>query len=115
MRSYKCIRWNLSIHIILILLASFDTVLAGWDRFTFVDEISGWTIESKVNSTTGNVSCRASIHKNGSWFSARTRLDKNDELILLSGMENSTFIDDQVINEVKIALNNCRDSLLYIN
>ena len=90
------------------------SVNAGLDKYSFLDKIDNWTIERKVNSTDKNVSCRASIFSNGTWFGSRIRLNKNDELYVpsdLFGQDQSSYSS---IPKVKRALMLCRKSLIYI-
>ena len=89
-------------------------VKGGLDTFSFLDEINGWTIERKIDSKTKEVYCRASLRSDGSWFSARTRLDKNDELITSANHLNSEYVSKLSIKEVKVRLEKCRSSVIYI-
>tara|TARA_Y100001968_G_C18820892_1_gene464574 strand:- start:148 stop:498 length:351 start_codon:yes stop_codon:yes gene_type:complete len=114
MKSSRFLKLNLLFYSFCIFIDSSKIGLTGLDHFSFLDQIDQWTIESKLDSTTGQVSCRASIKGSGIWFSDRTRLDKNDKLIIRSEIKNPNLINKHLIAEVKIALSRCRKDLLYL-
>ena len=74
-----------------------------------IDRVDGWLIERKRDSEQNHV-CRASLRGGGSWFSARVRLDHNDNLVVPQGLitPNNTSVD-----AAREAVLLCRSSLLY--
>ena len=88
-------------------------VKAGFDSFTFLEEINGWRIERSYDNQKKEVSCRASIANDGTWFSARRRLDRNDELIIPSFLLGKERPREETIEIIKKKLKICRASLLY--
>ena len=77
--------------------------------FQTIDRVDGWLIERKRDSEQNHV-CRASLPSGGSWFSARVRLDHNDNLVVPQGLitPNKTSVD-----AAREAVLLCRSSLLY--
>ena len=102
------------IHIIFYFLIPIE-VLGGLDEFTYLDQISGWTIERKINSLTNDVLCRASVYTSGDWFSSRTRLDKYDQLIIIDGFSNFNLTNDSILNQIKDKLKTCRLGMIYLD
>ncbi len=89
-------------------------VSAGLDDFTPLEKVGDWTIERKVDSGTGKVFCRASVPINGTWFSARPRLDKNDQLQIPTHIQHLSFSEKQTLEKVRLVLKTCRSGLIYI-
>jgi hypothetical protein len=79
------------------------------ESFQTIDRVDGWLIERKRDSEQNHV-CRASLPGGGSWFSARVRLDHNDNLVVPQGLitPNKTSVD-----AAREAVLLCRSSLLY--
>ena len=94
-----------SIFLLLVLIGT--SALA--QNFQTIDRIDGWLIERKVDSEQNHV-CRASVVGGGSWFSARVRLDRNDALVVPSGL---TSPNEESLASAREALRLCRSSLLY--
>ena len=89
-------------------------VKAGLNKYTYLDQINGWIIERKVVLKGNKVFCRASIPDSGSWFSARTRLGDQDQLILKDNFSNEMLISQNTIDLVRTALRLCRNGFTYI-
>ena len=69
----------------LLLLLSLMGTSALAQGFQTIDRVDGWLIERKRDSEQNHV-CRASLPGGGSWFSARVRLDLNDDLVVPQGL-----------------------------
>ena len=97
------------------LFSSFTSAKAGLNIFTnlvFVDE---WLIESKLDSSTGEIKCRASIPFHANWFGARLRLGPSNELIKPLWISiNGDLLLDSKLNKVKNVLNDCRSGHLFL-
>ena len=100
---------------LIVSILIFPTSLeAGLDRFSQLDQIDDWIIERRVDSSTNDVSCRASKSGYGTWFGARVRLDKNDELLIPQAFLGSQPTSPSTITKVKGALKSCRAGLIYL-
>ena len=77
--------------------------------------VEDWLIERKIDLSSNNVECRASLPRDGSWFSARIRLGTNDELIKPRWIriEEEQF-GELRLTKVKRALKDCRSGLLFL-
>ena len=93
----------------IFLLISLIGVSALAQNFQTIDRVDGWLIERKLDSEQNHV-CRASVVGGGSWFSARVRLDRNDALVVPSGL---TSPNEASLASAREALRLCRSSLLY--
>ena len=91
-----------------------NPVEAGLDKFTSLDAIEEWVIERRVDSLTNDVTCRASKSGYGTWFGSRIRLGKKNELLIPEGTSQIKFIDSEIINKVRGALERCRSGLIYV-
>ena len=69
----------------IVLLLSLIGTSALAQNFQTIDRVDGWLIERKLDSEQNHV-CRASVVGGGSWFSARVRLNRNDELVVPNGL-----------------------------
>ena len=103
-----------SSYILFFLFLNPSVALSGLDKFTHLDEVSGWLIERKFDSSTDSVYCRASIPGYGTWFSARIRLNEDGYLLLPPNEHPSKLTEPSLIEEVKDALRNCRSGLIYM-
>ena len=102
--------------IILLFLNLFflmPNAVAGLDKYSYLDSIEDWVIERRINSSTNKTSCRASIPGYWTWFGARIRLNKQNELVVPSGFSKSQIPSTSTIKKVKSALKTCREDLLY--
>ena len=99
-----------------LLISSFTSVKAGLDNFTnllFVDE---WLIERKLDSSTNDIECRASIPSHANWFGARVRLGPTNELIKPPWISvNGDLLLDSKLKEIKEVLRVCRKGPLFIH
>ncbi len=95
------------------LLCCETPVKAGLDFFSRLDVIDGWIIERRVDSKTNEIRCRASVLRDGNWFSNRRRLDENNLLVIPDHYLNQNPINYLTINKIKLALKNCRSNLIY--
>ena len=89
-------------------------VMAGLDRFSYLDRVEDWIIERKIDSLSKEVFCRASVSKYGGWFDTRIRLDKNDKLVFPYNFSKKLFPKNSTIKSVRRSLEICRSSLIYI-
>ena len=86
---------------------------AGLDEYTRIDILEEWLIERKVESSTGDIYCRGSIRGYGTWFGARIRLNSENKLVVPEDLSQNKLPDEQVLEKVVKALENCRESLIY--
>ncbi len=77
--------------------------------FQTLDRVDGWLIERKLDREQNHV-CRASVPGGGAWFSARVRLDLNDEVVVPQGLSKPS---NASVDSAREALRLCRSSLLY--
>ncbi len=91
-----------------------NAVNSGLNKFTFLDEVKGWTIERKLDHQNNEIKCRASIPLYGTWFSSRIRLNKDDQLVIPSQLKAAELTKETVLETVKNALNDCRKGLIYL-
>ena len=92
------------------------SVSAGLDDFTNLIFIDEWLIERKVNSTTDEIKCRASIPVHSSWFGARVRLSPTNELIRPNWISvKGDLLIDSKLNKVKEVLRACRLGPLFFH
>ena len=97
------------------LIFSFTSVNAGLNSFTNLVFIDDWLIERKVDLTTNEVKCRASIPSHANWFGSRVRLGIKNELI--KPLWISVKVDqvsDSKLTKIKEILHDCRSSLLFL-
>ncbi len=104
-----------SIFFVIFLSFYTSSVNAGLNKFTdliFVDE---WLIERKVDLTTNEIKCRASIHSHANWFGARIRLGPNNDLIkpIWISVGPDQLLDSE-LDTVKELLDDCRSGLLFL-
>ena len=93
----------------IVLLLSLIGTSALAQNFQTIDRVDGWLIERKLDSEQNHV-CRASVVGGGSWFSARVRLNRNDELVVPNGLIPP---NEASVASAREALRLCRSSLLY--
>ncbi|MDA9149060.1 hypothetical protein N9N71_00820 [Synechococcus sp. AH-229-G18] len=93
----------------IVLLLSLIGTSALAQNFQTIDRVDGWLIERKLDSEQNHV-CRASVVGGGSWFSARVRLNRNDELVVPNGLIPP---NEASVASASEALRLCRSSLLY--
>tara|TARA_Y100001968_G_C19130468_1_gene606454 strand:+ start:52 stop:423 length:372 start_codon:yes stop_codon:yes gene_type:complete len=94
----------------------FSSVKAGINDFTQLIYVEEWLIERKVNLTINKIECRASIPSSATWFGARVRLGRNDELIKPIGI----FLKPEKLlysklTKVREMLDDCRSGFLFIH
>ena len=77
--------------------------------FQTLDRVDGWLIERKLDREQNHV-CRASVPGGGAWFSARVRLDLNDEVVVPQGLSEPS---NASVDSAREALRLCQSSLLY--
>ena len=98
----------------IILISSFTSVNAGLNRFTNLIFVEDWLIERKVDLTTNETKCRASIPSHANWFGARVRLGTNNELIKPIGISvKAEQVLDSKLSKVKRLLDDCRSGLFF--
>ena len=101
--------------IISCILFFLNPSFAALDNYSKLDEIEDWIIERKLDSKTKEIFCRASLVKNGNWFSSRIRLDKNDELVFPDGLNSKLKIKEKTLSKIIYKLSLCRKDYLYID
>tara|TARA_Y100001968_G_scaffold313362_1_gene337483 strand:- start:1340 stop:1615 length:276 start_codon:yes stop_codon:yes gene_type:complete len=87
---------------------------AGLNRYTFLKEVKGWSIERKVDIQHDQIQCRASIPQYGTWFSSRIRLNKKDQLVIPPEINDFNLTNDSILETVKVELKLCRSGFIYI-
>ena len=88
---------------------------AAINKFTTLIFVEDWLIERKIDLSSNDVKCRASLPINGSWFGSRIRLGSKDELIKPRWIpiEDEKF-DEVRLTKVKRVLKDCRSGLLFL-
>ncbi len=86
---------------------------AGLNKFTQIDSYKKWVIEQKFDLENDQVFCRASRKGNGTWFSDKIRLGKDDEVILPKDASIENYPSDDDLKNIHIALQRCRAGLIY--
>ena len=98
-----------------LFIGCFTSAYAGLDQFTDLIFVEEWLIERKIDLMTDEISCRASIPSNASWFGARIRLGRNNELIKPVWIsKNEDQLLDSKLARVKKLLNECRSGVLFL-
>ena len=98
-----------------LLIAIFTPASAGLDRFTNLIFFDEWLIERKINSSTNEIKCRASIPSHANWFGARVRLGPTNELITPTWISvDSDFLHDSKLNKIVELLRDCRAGPLFL-
>ncbi len=88
---------------------------AGINKFTNLIFVEDWLIERKIDLTSDDVKCRASLQRDGSWFGARIRLGFNDELIKPHWIPiKDEKLGKLRLTKVKKVLKDCRSGLLFL-
>ena len=92
-----------------------SSVNAGLNNFTDLILVGDWLIERKVNLNMNEIECRASIPAHASWFGARIRLGKNNELIKPNWISvRFDQLTDSHLIKVKELLDDCRSGFLFL-
>ena len=90
-------------------------VKAGLNRFTSLIYVDEWLIERKVDLKKDQISCRASLPSNATWFGARVRLGRKNELIKPIWITTqASKIDEHQLNKVRKSLEECRAGFLFL-
>ena len=99
----------------IIFICSCTSVQAGLNNFTDLIFIEEWLIERKVDLTTNETKCRASIPAHANWFGARIRLGSNNELIkpIWISAKKEQLLDSKLV-KVKELLDECRSGFLFL-
>ena len=97
------------------MIFSFTSVSAGLNGFTNLIFVEEWLIERKIDLTSSEIECRASIPSNANWFGARVRLGADNELIkpIWISEKNNQLIDSK-LDQVKKMLDYCRSGFLFL-
>ena len=102
---------------LLFLLLPFTcvSVKAGLNNFTDLIFVEGWLIERKVDLSSNEIQCRASIPSHANWFGARVRLGADNELIkpIWISEKNDQLLDSK-LDQVKEMLDDCRSGFLFL-
>ena len=98
-----------------ILICSCTSAQAGLNNFTDLIFVEEWLIERKIDLTTNEIKCRASIPSHANWFGARVRLGPNNELIkpIWISVKAEQLLDSKLA-KVKELLDDCRSGLLFL-
>ncbi len=88
---------------------------AGLNSFTKLIFVEDWLIERKIDLTTNEIKCRASIPSHANWFGARVRLGPNNELIkpIWISVKADQVIDSK-LSKIEEFLDDCRSGLLFL-
>ena len=95
------------------LLITSIPLLAGLNRYSYLDKVGNWTIERKFEPDREKISCRASILKERIWFGSRIHLNKDGEVFIPRDLVFKYIPNESIINNVKRALEACRSGLIY--
>ena len=88
---------------------------AGLDNFTDLIYVDEWLIERKVDSSSNEIKCRASIPFHANWFGSRVRLGPSNELIKPAWISvKGDLLLDSKLNKIKKVLRDCRTGPLFI-
>ena len=102
---------------LLFLLLPFTciSIKAGLNNFTDLIFVEGWLIERKVDLSSNEIQCRASIPSHANWFGARVRLGADNELIkpIWISEKNDQLLDSK-LDQVKEMLDDCRSGFLFL-
>ncbi len=98
----------------LITLALTRPSEAGLGYYSNLISVKDWVIERKIDVNTNEVKCRASVVRYGSWFSARVRLDRNNNLILPLRYSGISKPSDETLKEVKRSLKACEEGVFFL-
>tara|TARA_Y100001968_G_scaffold207898_1_gene191045 strand:+ start:372 stop:623 length:252 start_codon:yes stop_codon:yes gene_type:complete len=77
--------------------------------------VEDWLIERKIDLSSSDIKCRASINSHANWFGARVRLGPHNELIkpIWISVKEDQLIDSKLV-KVKKLLENCRSGFLFL-
>ena len=97
------------------MIFSITSVNAGLNGFTKLIFVEEWLIERKVDVTTNQIKCRASIPSHANWFGARVRLGPNNELIkpIWISVKEDQLLDSKLA-KVKELLDDCSSGFLFL-
>ncbi len=87
---------------------------AGPKKFSRLDKIGNWIIERSIDSSSGAVSCRASIPGFYTWFGGRIRLNNNGELLVPKEIRPKELPSPFMLAKVRSALELCNESIVYL-
>tara|TARA_B100000214_G_C23550132_1_gene438059 strand:- start:182 stop:478 length:297 start_codon:yes stop_codon:yes gene_type:complete len=90
----------------------FQSSLAALNNYSKYKNYGIWTIERKYNSKKDKYFCRASIFKEGSWFSSRTRINSMGKLIITKEYLNKRFLNEESLSEIRNALKECEINII---
>ena len=98
-----------------LFIFSFSSVNAGLKNYTELIFVEEWLIERKIDLTSNETKCRASIPSQANWFAARVRLGSNNELIkpIWVSVKADQVIDSK-LSKIKELLDDCRSGLLFL-
>ena len=98
-----------------LLISCVTSVNAGLNSFTNLIVVEDWLIERKIDLSTNETKCRASIPSHANWFGARVRLGPNNELIepLWISAKHDQVLDSKLA-KIKEFLEHCRSGLLFL-
>ena len=97
------------------MIFSFPSVNAGLNSFTNLIFVEDWLIERKVDLSTSEIKCRASIPSHANWFGDRVRLGPNNELIKPFWISvRAHQVNDPKLTKIKELLDDCRSGLLFL-
>ena len=99
----------------ILFITSFTPVNAGLDDFTNLIFVDNWLIERKIDSSTSEIKCRASIPSHANWFGARVRLGPTNELITPNwiSLEGDLLLESKLDKIIEL-LRDCRAGLLFL-
>ena len=98
-----------------IVICSCSSVLAGLNEFTGLFIFEDWLIERKIELTTNEIKCRASIPQHANWFGARVRLGSDNELIkpIWISVKGDQLLNSK-IDKIRELLDDCRSGFLFL-
>ena len=98
-----------------LLITSFTPANAGLDNFTNLIFVDNWLIERRIDSSTNEIKCRASIPSHANWFGARVRLGPANELITPTwiSLKGDLLLESKLKKIIEL-LRDCRAGLLFL-
>ena len=98
-----------------LFIFSFSSVNAGLRNYTELIFVEEWLIERKIDLTSNETKCRASIPSQANWFGARVRLGPDNELIkpIWISVKGDQLLESK-LDKVRELLDDCRSGFLFL-
>ena len=101
-------------YLILLLFIKPLPLKAALDTYSRIDEIDGWLIERKIDTSTKQILCRASVKDSYTWFGGRIRITSAGDLVVPGEFANNfEMINPSTLKKVREAIRLCNSSYIY--